>query len=218
MAEILFILGLPGSGKSALARHIARYARTHKWRASHFTDYRILYEMFRKDTEHKQFMPVEPYGFDVLEFEVLDEALRELMRKMDRLLSSSKTASRRLMIVEFARNNYKRAFSLIPPILLQNAHFLYLDVEIDECRKRIQERVIKPQYKDDYPVSEYILETYYRGHDGRYIARNLGDVHEIAKQRILAFNNNGTMESAMQQLIPFVDAIIGAEAALKKTR
>jgi thymidylate kinase len=218
MDEILFILGLPGSGKSALARYIARYAKTHRWHTSHFTDYRILYEMFCKDTEHQQFEPAESGGFDVLEFAVLDEALRELVRRMDRRLSSSKTVSRRLIIVEFARNDYKRAFSLIPPTLLQNAHFLYLDVEKDNCKKRIRERVANPRYKDDYFVSDHIFETYYFDHDGGHIPGILEVHYEVKKHRIRTINNNGTLESAMQQITPFIDAIISTEAALKKTR
>jgi tRNA uridine 5-carbamoylmethylation protein Kti12 len=52
MGLTLFVLGLPGSGKSAAARHIKSFARKEKFRPRHFRDYPILYKMFRYVSDH----------------------------------------------------------------------------------------------------------------------------------------------------------------------
>ncbi len=55
MARKLFILGLPGSGKSTIACHIVdHFRRNHKeWSAIRLCDYNLLYNMFREDQTQK---------------------------------------------------------------------------------------------------------------------------------------------------------------------
>ena len=55
----LFILGLPGSGKSAVARYITKYIGKIGWETVRINDYVILKEMFMADIEHKQFKPTD---------------------------------------------------------------------------------------------------------------------------------------------------------------
>ena len=85
MGITLFVFGLPGSGKSAAARHIKSFARQKKFRPRRFKDYTILYKMFQDDqkvnNEEKRFRSTQYLGydgFDVLDFDVLDEALQKL--------------------------------------------------------------------------------------------------------------------------------------------
>lgn len=218
MSEILFILGLPGSGKSAIARHIGRYVRNQGRGIKRFNDYRILHEMFRQDAEKKQFKSAEPEGFDVIDENVFDKALHELEWKVKEYLSSSKATPRKIIIIEFARNNYRRAFEQFSSGFLQSACFLYLDVEVEVCKQRIRTRAEKPKYKDDYPVSEYIFETYYYGDDGEHISWYLENNHKIEQHRVLALDNNGTLKSVGKRVNSFIDAIMSAEVALNKNR
>ncbi len=174
--------------------------------------------MFRQDAEKKQFQAAEAGGFDVVDENVFDKALHELERKVKEYLSSSNAASRKIIIIEFARNNYRRAFEQFSSGFLHSACFLYLDVEVEVCKQRIRARAAKPRYKDDYPVSEYIFKTYYYGDDGEHISRYLENNHKIEQHRLLVIKNNGTLKSVGKRVNSFIDAIMTAEVALNKNR
>ncbi len=113
MGITLFVFGLPGSGKSAAARHIKSLARRKKFRPRRFKDYTILYKMFEDDqkvsNEEQRFHSTRDLGydsFDVLDFEVLDEALQKLHHN---ILWRKKLAddSNELLIIEFSRDDYQ---------------------------------------------------------------------------------------------------------------
>ncbi len=56
--------------------------------------------------------------------------------------------------------------------LLQDAYILFIDADINTCKQRIKERVIKPQAErteDDNYVSEFIFETYYNRDHRHYL-------------------------------------------------
>src|SRR2546421_5891904 len=81
----VFIFGLPGSGKSEAARHIKSFARQKKFRPRRFKDYTILNKMFIEDQKankkEKRFRSTQYLGydgFDLLDFNLLDEALQKL--------------------------------------------------------------------------------------------------------------------------------------------
>ena len=90
MGLIVFVFGLPGSGKSAAARHIKSFARQKKFRPRRFRDYILLYKMFQDDqkatnekkrfrsTQHLGYDGFDVLGFDVLDFDVLDKGLQKL--------------------------------------------------------------------------------------------------------------------------------------------
>src|SRR5574337_919248 len=92
MGVILFVFGLPGSGKSAAARHIKSFARKKHFNPRRFREYTILYRMFLHEQAinnvEKRFRSTKEYskydGFDVRDFDVLDEALQKLHRNIIR--------------------------------------------------------------------------------------------------------------------------------------
>src|SRR5579863_9805679 len=148
MSVKLFILGLPGSGKSAIARSIVDYLNrqqskgwsNQQWSATRFNDYAILLDMFRQDTEGKRFKPAYPSGFDVLDLEVFDEALRAFEQKLDTYISSLKSNEKKLVIAEFSRNDYSHAFQQFSSVFLQDAYFIHLEADMKICKQRIYER------------------------------------------------------------------------------
>src|SRR5205823_9932607 len=110
------------SGKSAAARHIKSFARQKKFSPRRFRDYTILYKMFRDDqkanNEEKRFHSTEYLrydGFDVRDFDVLDEALQKLHHN---ILQRKELAdnSTELLIIEFSRNDYCQALSYFPSL------------------------------------------------------------------------------------------------------
>lgn len=210
MAVKLFVLGLPGSGKSGVARYIQMYARDKDWKATHFNDYAILEQMFHDDTNGKQFKPAPHGGFDVIDFTVIDTALQRLEQQVNQSLPSAK--QQEVILIEFARNNYQKAFQQFNQDFLQDAYFLYLDAEKETCKQRIWNRVNNPVFEDDYNVSEYIFEKYYHEDDGKDLPDFLEKEHEIDKQRVRIIDNNCSLEEASKEIAPFIDTIIDSES------
>src|SRR5437868_2129522 len=107
MKAKVFIVGRPGSGKSTAAHCLAMWAKDFGYLTTHINDYDILKEMFRADTDHKQFRPTEHGGFDAIDLSVLDTALKEVEGKAQESLSSQ---AMHLVTIEFARDDYHDAF------------------------------------------------------------------------------------------------------------
>jgi adenylate kinase family enzyme len=211
MAVKLFVLGLPGSGKSTVARYITTYTKGMAWKATRINDYVILQNMFMADTEHKQFKPTEYGGFDVLDLTAFDIALQRLEQEINKHISSSPMPEE-LILIEFSRNEYQRAFLQFSPAFLQDAYFLYLDVDIETCKGRIRERVAHPSTEDDFFVSEYIFRAYYNKDNGQSISSILERSFGIDKQRVAVIENNRSLQVSTSKIEQFVETIFELEA------
>jgi hypothetical protein len=159
MSVKLFVLGLPGSGKSTVIRYLTTNTKGRAWEATRINDYVILQKMFLADAVHKQFKPIEYGGFDILDLTVLDEALQRLDQELNKYNSLSPMPEE-LMLVEFSRNDYQRAFRQFSQGSLQDAYFLYLDANLETCKRRIVDRITHPSTRDDFYVSEFIFDIY----------------------------------------------------------
>jgi len=194
MVVKLFILGLPGSGKSTASRHIRQFAVEYNCIARRFRDYFILYLMFLDDVEHKRFRPIKYGGFEVLDLTALDEALETLNRRIKEL-KELVGGDNELLIIEFARDDYCKALNFFPSYLLEDAYFLFIDAKIQTCIQRIKGRVTKPQAErteDDNYVSEFIFETYYNRDHGRYwesVASQMREQFGIRRENIHVIEN-----------------------------
>ncbi len=205
MAVKLFILGLPGSGKSTIAREIEKYISGIGLKSTRICDFVILEQMFHDDVEHKQFRPAAKGGFDVLDFTAFDTALKLLERTTKQYILTSK--SEEIILIEFARNNYQSAFHQFSQEFLQDAYFLYLKVDVEICKRRICERINYPITPDDHYVSEYIFGTYYFRDDGQDISNILEKDYKIEKDRVLVIDNNSSMEEALSQIGGFIGSV-----------
>jgi adenylate kinase family enzyme len=204
MVVKLFVLGLPGSGKSSVARIIATYARNGQWSTTHISDYAILYEMFQEDTQG-QFKSTLNGGFDVLDLAVIDTALRKLEQKVKAHVSTAKLEE--IVLIEFSRNDYQRAFQQFSDTFLHDAYFLYLGVDLETCKRRIRERTANPNTTDDFYVSEYIFNTYYNKDDGQDIPQILARDYGIDTLRIKVIENNGSLDDIVEEIYEYVDRI-----------
>lgn len=103
MAVKIFVLGLPGSGKSTVCRRIAEYITVYPgWSALRINDYHILYKMFQEDTKGKYFRSIPEFGgFDVVNPIAFDIALQKLEREVIEHTSNAK--SDEIIIIEFAK-------------------------------------------------------------------------------------------------------------------
>src|SRR5450759_821323 len=163
MSVKLFILGRPGSGKSAAYRHIQKYVDLYhpEWSTKRFNDYDILLGMLLHEKlytnyseDKRQFSETDHDGFDVRDFTVLDTALKELEKQVRLRCSPSKDE---IIIIEFARDDYKHALKQFSANFLKDAYFLFIEADIKTCIQRVKNRVKLPQTSDDHFVSEDIL-------------------------------------------------------------
>ena len=210
MAQKLFILGLPGSGKSTIARHIVDdFRRHHKdLSAIRISDYDILYQMFLEDHAQKHFYPTEHKGFYVKSPFIYDKALQQL--EMEVKLSAD--AANTLIVIEFARSDYIQGFSNFSKDFLQDAYVLFLNTDIETGMKRVRDRVKYPRTRDDHFVSKYTFELYRLKDTNKYlsgIAQHLIQKYGICSQRIKIMNNNKGLKKAFwDELHAFIENIM----------
>ena len=213
MAVKVFILGRPGSGKSTAIRHIKTVVEEQYqgWSGIHFNDYDILQEMFRVenlfqiDTRHRRFHPREHGGFDVLDFSVVDTALKELEKQVRRRYSTKDE----LILIEFARNDYGKAFEQFSSSFLQNAYFLFIEADLKTCMHRVHERVAHPTTADDHFVSDDILTNYY---NEQSIPSNLKIDYGIDRGKVKVISSRGSIQSFFEKVDQFVNFIFKHEA------
>jgi shikimate kinase len=219
MEQNVFVLGLPGSGKSTVACHIEMLARDYHRPPDLLQDYRILYEMFQVDREGIRFSSTQHDGydgFDIHDFTAFDDALKELVRCLQKKEYSSKQNG--VNIIEFARDDYCKALEFFASLPLTEAFFLFVDAEVETCKQRIKARVENPQTTDDHYVSEYIFEAYYDRDHRQYLtstAACLSERFHIEKKRIrVIYNTNWvTMEAFLSQVEKFVTPILKGQTS-----
>ena len=198
MGITLFVFGLPGSGKSAAARHIKSFARQKRFRPRRFRDYPILYKMFQDDQkanyENKRFRSTQDLGydgFDVLDITVFNEAIQKLHHNiMKRKEFADKSTE--LLIIEFSRVDYCEALTFFTSLRLHSAHFLFIHSDIPTCKVRIKARADHPQTLDDSYVSDYAFEAYYLRDHQQYVtgvALQLNQWFGVPREHIQVIHN-----------------------------
>ncbi len=221
MAVKVFILGCPGSGKSAAARRIARLVQHKGWSPVRLCDYDILHDMFQRErnlprNELKYFCPTQCGGFDVIDFSILDTALKEVQRKTLKHIGGYTSYTQKLILIEFARDDYEKALSLFNPEFLRDAYFLFLNADMDTCIERIHKRSAHPTTMDDHFVSNEILKCYYYRDNRPYVPFNLAVDYGLDVERIQVIDNVGSYQSFNNQVGRFVEFILRQESRLQR--
>lgn len=214
MEQNVFVLGLPGSGKSTAARYIEMLARDYGWAPNLVQDYRILYKMSRADREGLRFSSTLPDGhdgFDVHDFSAFDDALRELVGQLSKKEHASETNA--VNIIEFARDDYCKALELFASVPLTEAFFIFIDAEVETCKQRIKARVANPQKPDDHYVSEYIFEAYYNRDHRQYLTSTAACLRERfhiseEKMKVIDNTNEVTKQAFLAQITEFVNPVL----------
>jgi len=211
MEHNIFVLGLPGSGKSTAARYIEMLARDYYRTPNLLQDYRILYAMFLADKEGIRFSSTLYNGFDVHDLSAFDDALEKLAHQLQ-----EKERTREInevTIIEFARADYCKALEFFACMPLAEAFFLFIDAEVETCKQRIKARVANPQMPDDHYVSEYIFEAYYNKDPRQYLTSTAACLRErfhIGEEKIKAIDNTDgvSMQAFLAQVKEFVTPIL----------
>jgi adenylate kinase family enzyme len=190
----LFVLGRPGSGKTTAFYRIKARAEENGWHVSRVRDYKILQSMFQHDIEQKKFRPADHNGFDVIDFSVLNDALLEVERLVKfRMLTTKRNE---LIIVEFARDEYKAALEVFSPDFLQGTHILFVDADIDTCIQRIHQRISRVLEPDNHFISDTIMRSYYSK-----------DNREYMKHRAILSANATAKEKRAARIVQYIENI-----------
>jgi thymidylate kinase len=214
----LFVLGRPGSGKSTAYHHIAEYINQqyHSWSTIRFHDYEILQTMFQfeelfpNSCKHRQFHATQYGGFDVLDFPVLDTALRELEKQVRHRYDPLREE---LIVIEFARDDYTKALKQFSPAFLKDAYFLFIKADLKTCVQRVKDRVNNPPTIDNHFVSEDIFTKYYSKLDiSLNFKKNLPV--SIDRKRIKVINSRGTMQDFNAKVEEYIGAVLPHEDSL----
>ena len=206
----VFVVGRPGCGKSRAARRIVKLAKEQMYSAIRVNDYPILRSMFRADKEGKQFKAIEGYeGFDVIDFTVLERALKTLETKV---LEHKDTYD--VIVLEFARDDYLAALKQFSNGFLKDAHFLFIDTDIETCIQRIHRRVACSATPDDYFVSEKILKCYY---GKQYFPPDLVGQMGIEVKHMWSIHNKGSKQEFDQEVSRFVGALLKQKQQATRT-
>lgn len=220
----MFVLGRPGSGKTTAFHYISQILENKGWSVTRIRDYNILRKMFQEDKEHKQFHPTQHDGFDVTDFSVLDKALEEVERVMEQLHTHTQT-QKRLIMAEFARDDYEKALTLFSENFLADTHILFVDADVETCMQRIRNRVLHGKTADDHFVSEVILTNYY-GRDNTPYMFGLAKYNKEACQAgypvrhvIQAIKNTDRLDDFHRQIDCFITTLLehDREHNVKKT-
>jgi gluconate kinase len=211
MVRNAFLLGRPGSGKSMVARLIQMLAGDSGWLTLYTDDYVHLQKMFLQEKaectplERRNFRltgPEECNGFDVINFSVLDKVLEKMGREVEEVENESSEEDKILFLIEFARNSYHDALQLFGSNLLQDAHLLYLGVDLESCIERNHRR-------SDHFVSDEIMTTYYREDDWSRVMYNLQ--HNWDKY---VLRNSDTLQDLSQEVERWVDIHLKREVVI----
>ena len=206
----LFILGCPGSGKSTIARRIVEHVnQCYKgWSATRFNDYDILHKMFLDDTHKEQFRRVKHGGFYVLDRSVYNTALKELEIAVCASFNASIFLQNELAIIEFARSDYIEAFKQFNPEFIQDAYFLYIEVDIDTCIQRIKERVThQPKTADDHYVPRKAFKFYRVDTNREYMSSKFKIDYGISDHKVGIIENREQLPNIDRWLKQFIGTI-----------
>ena len=206
MVANVFVLGRSGSGKSTAIRHMIKLASRRGYLAKYRRDYPILREMYNNDVEHKRFVPAPFKGFDVTDFNVLDEALEQLEGQIQKVEQET-SGQKEIIFIEFARNDYYHALNNFDAEILQKAYFLFIESDLETCIERIHQRCSDSSLEEDcHFVSDFIMKSYFSTDNWLFTTQTLLSETQ-AHQRIQEVTNDGSLEEFHKQVSNFAETV-----------
>ncbi|MEM3519948.1 MAG: hypothetical protein QXT22_06020, partial [Candidatus Hadarchaeales archaeon] len=119
-------------------------------------DFPILLRLLDEDREFKRHYRKEG-GFVVTDFTILDDVLKEIDEKL-----KNNPDPKKVIFVEFARNNYSSALKNFSREILDRSLILYIYCPYDLCVARNVRRFKEGKSIDDHIAPSDIMEKYYK--------------------------------------------------------
>lgn len=198
MLKYIFLLGRPGCGKSFVSNILTEKLRSGEVaeKFEKIDDFPVLKELLGKDKDLQKHIRKNG-GFAITERSILNEALQIINQRLPQI-----TLPKKIIFIEFARNNYKEALNNFSSEILKNSIILYIKTSFEICIKRNRERFKKKKNINDHIVPPYIMESYYKTDD---IEQSLFKNKEIELENIFVLeNDNISIEELKSKLDDFV--------------
>ncbi|MGZ3617526.1 MAG: hypothetical protein ACXWOL_12085, partial [Ktedonobacteraceae bacterium] len=151
--------------------------------------------------------------FDVRDFSVLDDVLKELEKKIKFRYSDAR--NEQLIVIEFARDDYGEALKLFSPGFLKDAYFLFINSDINRCIQRVHSRVAHSTSVDDHFVSDDIICSYYKKQRIPFKLERV-DSPQVTKVQVISskkhiLNNKGSQQDLAKKIQRLINRIIKHE-------
>lgn len=217
----VFVLGRPGCGKTTAMRRMHEVAHQWDMKTTRVKDYDVLYEMFLEDecAKRGRFRRADFAGFDVLDLTVFDDVLRMIGRSVQSLsfsrYSRKDEQCKKLMTIEFARDDYQQALKNFDKTFLQDAYFFFVEADLETCMRRIHQRITFPMdgerpVDDCHFVSDYIMQTYYHKDCEEYVLERLAQDFDLDLGKIIMCRNEGSLEALLAHVDRFMEQVAPA--------
>ncbi len=176
---IVFLLGIPGCGKSAFYRRLISRLEEEEMFTSfpRIDDFPKLWNIFMEDEksgEWKRCRRTEDGGYKVTDDKVWDDILEKVNEDVLKLKKSS--GEDRLIFIEFSRPDYVHSIlKNFSESIISEAIAVYLDVPFEICWQRNvrrHEQAIK-EGSDDHLVSREEMEKTYGSDDKKDLKEQL---------------------------------------------
>lgn len=128
----------------------------------------------------------------------MDEALSDLCK-----LVQKERADKKIIFIEFARDNYKHAFENFTKDVLNDSLILYLYSTFEECYKRNVARFQKAKKDghDDHIVPLELMKTYYKTDDyEQSYLKSEKELMKIVPAKTVVLDSTVSGETGMENL------------------
>lgn len=207
LPSFVFLLGRPGSGKSAVYRMLSERLRA-EGLASDITridDFPVLRRLLDRDVGFKRHYRKEG-GFVVTDFTIFDEVFKEINRKLKELDQPG-----RVTFVEFARARYTNALKNFDRGVLNRSLILYIYCPFDICMERNVRRFKKARGKDidEHIAPTDIMEHYYKYDDYEELyLKSEAELKRQAPAPLVVVRNDvegmGQLERELERVVDFL--------------
>ena len=197
MKHFVFLLGRPGCGKSVVYKILKDKLHAQGIDAERLDDFLTLKELIAKDTGFNRHV-LKDGGFAVTDWSIVDEALQELCGVV-----KNRRTEKKIIFIEFARNNYQNAFGNFTKDVLGDSVLLYVYSTFEECYKRNVERFKKIQKEghDDHIVPHDLMRSYYRTDDyEQAYLRSQKELEDMAPAPLMVLDSTVSGEEGIKKL------------------
>ena len=197
MKHFVFLLGRPGCGKSVVYKIIKEALEKKEIYSPRVDDFLTLKEILARDKEFKRHI-LKDGGFAVTDWTVVDEALSDLCK-----LVQKEKADKKIIFIEFARDNYQHAFKNFTKDVLDDSLILYLYSTFEECYKRNVARFQKAKKDghDDHIVPLDLMKTYYKTDDYEQVyLKSEKELMKIVPAKTVILDSTVSGEVGMENL------------------